>query len=469
MGTIMKKTGILLPVGALPAKYGIGDFGLCARTFIDVLKDNGIQVWQILPLGPVGYGNSPYQCASSHALEEMYVSPELLYEAGLIARLPEEVPLGTIHYEEVQALKRSLLREAYSNFQETEEFKEFCEQTWVKEYTLFKTWKEANGNRAFIEWPYKFRRKPSRNILHQYRKEIRFQMFIQYILHVQFTALKEKLQEAGISLMGDMPFYTGGDSDDVYFHPDMFLVTDGRPDWIAGVPPDYFSADGQRWGNPIYNWEAMKKDGYAWWLERIRANAELYDLIRIDHFRAFDTYWKIPASEPTAINGKWIVNDGDAFFKALYDKYPDIHIIAEDLGDLRPEVYELRDKWKLPGMRVLQFDFPSESRKEDVIYIGTHDNPSMRTWFTELPLEEQRKIYSRLSGEYSGRDVYDAILKYALDLPGIMVIFAVQDLLGGKERINTPGTIGSPNWEYRITDPDYADTLKETLERIRAR
>ena len=467
MGTIMKKTGILLPVGALPAGYGIGDFGPAAREFAEVLKKNRIQVWQILPLGPVGYGNSPYQCASSHALEEMYVSPDLLYEAGLIRSLPETVPLGPIDYERVKAEKRSLLREAYGNFEETEEFRTFCEQTWVKEYTLFKTWKEANENQAFTEWPAKFRREPSARILRQYREELRFQCFVQYILHVQFTGLKECLKKNGVELMGDIPFYTGGDSDDVYFHPDMFLVRDGKPDWIAGVPPDYFAKDGQRWGNPIYDWDMMQKDGYSWWLERIRANAELYDLIRIDHFRAFDTYWKIPASEETAVNGRWIINDGDAFFTALYGKYPELQIIAEDLGDLRPEVYELRDRWRLPGMRVLQFDFASPSRKEDVIYIGTHDNPSMRTWFSELPIREQRKIRNHLIGKYHGRDVYDAILKYALDMPGRMVIFCMQDLLGTTDRINTPGTIGSPNWEYRMSDPDYAETLRKTLERIR--
>ena len=452
----MKRSGVLLPLASLSSPYLIGDFGPDAYRFGRLLKAAGFSYWQILPLQPLGYGNSPYQCTSSKAIEESYVSPELLKKEGLIKELPKKTHVSSVQYEEAKQLKRALLKEAYANFDKNnEEYLAFAKEEWVREYAVFACFKELFDRKCWLNWeePYRsyaLHRDPA--LPEKHKEAIDFEIFIQFILRRQFDALKDYLHSLKIELIGDMPFYVGIDSADVYYNRDSFcLDKDGNPIWIAGVPPDYFSATGQRWGNPIYNWKKMKEDGYSFWFDRLQSAATMYDVIRIDHFRAFDTYWRIPAEEKTAVVGKWIVNDGDDFFTKLFKKYPKMRIIAEDLGDLRPEVLQLRDRYRLPGMRVIQFDIFSPFKKHQVTYLGTHDNDATLCWFAELDQKTQKKLLRRFHRVYPGMELSDAFLAYALDAKSEFVILSANDILGDTRRINTPGTTGSPNWEYKLT------------------
>ena len=445
-----------MPVASLPSPYLVGDFGEAAYRFADKIKEAGFTIWQVLPLNPLGYGNSPYQCYSSKALDECYISLELLYRDRLISELPEKCPTDTIDYARAKEFKRAYLREAYSNFKADRKYQKFIEQQWVGDYAVFITFKEANGNICWVDWPAKYKNYPeTRNekLLKEYHDEIDFHMFVQYELYKQFDMLKSYLRKLKIEIMGDMPFYVGIDSDDVYYNRDYFLLyDDGRPQWIAGVPPDYFSATGQRWGNPLYNWDLLRKRNYDFWFERIHYSENLYDMLRIDHFRAFDTYWKIAAEEETAINGEWIINSGDDFFAKYFRKYPESRIVAEDLGDLRAEVLELRDKYDLMGMRVVEFDFYDESREHEICYIGTHDNEALKTWYKDLDYHEKRRVGRFIRKRYPEYSVLNGIIQYAIDMKSQYVILSVTDILLDSRRINLPGTIGSPDWEYKVKD-----------------
>ena len=459
----MRKSGVLMPVASLPAAYMCGDFGPAAYTFADMLKENGFTYWQVLPLNPVGFGNSPYQCYSSRALDEIYVSPELLYEEGMIAKLPRAKKTKTVDYTTAKALKRELLQEAFAGFKENAAFRKFAAQEWVRNYALFITFKEANGS-CWNEWDDAYKNyplDPQEELYAKHQDELRYHIFAQFVLHQQFTKLKNYLHKKGMKLFGDLPFYVGIDSDDVYFNRDCFtLDQDGRPTWIAGVPPDYFSETGQRWGNPLYDWDHLRETDYAFWFDRLYYSSQLYDLIRVDHFRAFDTYWKIDAKEETAVNGEWVINTGDDFFARLYEKYPDIQIAAEDLGLIRPEVYELRDKYGLAGMHVLQFAFFEEAREHEIAYTGTHDNDALVTWFRSLDKAEQTKIRKLVKKQFPEEKIYTGILAFALAMKSELVILSVTDILEDTRRINFPGTVGSPNWEYKI---DRFDKLQECL------
>jgi 4-alpha-glucanotransferase len=464
----MRESGVLMPIASLPGPYLIGDFGPQACQFVDLIRQAGFRIWQILPLNPLGYGNSPYQCYSSHALDECYVSPELLKRDGLIREARRFPRSRSIDYPAAKQLKRQILREAYGNFREDAAYRRFIRQEWVRRYAVFITFKEQNGLRCWNEWDEPFRSyplHPAEETLAPYEDTIRFHMFVQFILDRQFRQLKRYANRQGVRLMGDLPFYVGLDSDDVYFHRECFqLYPDGRPQWIAGVPPDYFSKTGQRWGNPLYDWEHLRRTDYAFWFERLSFTAGLYDILRIDHFRAFDTYWKIDAAEPTAINGEWVENTGYDFFTKFFARYPRVRIVAEDLGEIRPQVYELRDAFHLMGMRVLEFDFFGASRRHEVGYIGTHDNDTLKNWYRDLQPSQKRRVRTFIRGRYPAMSTADGILQYALDLKCRLVILSITDLLLSRQRINLPGTIGSPNWEFRI--PDYR-RLKERLPLIK--
>ncbi|MBQ9036703.1 MAG: 4-alpha-glucanotransferase [Erysipelotrichaceae bacterium] len=450
----MKKAGILMPVASLPSPHYVGDFGNAAYRFADMIKQAGFSIWQVLPLNPLGYGNSPYQCYSSKALDECYVSLELLKRDHLIEKLPETTPTDTIDYALAKSFKRHYLREAFGNFVPDRKFRRFCQQKWVKDYAVFITFKEANDNKCWVDWPEEYKNYPEtrdEELIVKHGKDIDFHMFVQYVLYSQFDRLKDYLKKLKIEIMGDMPFYVGIDSDDVYYNRDYFLLyDDGRPQWIAGVPPDYFSETGQRWGNPLYDWDLLREREYDFWFERIRYSENLYDMLRIDHFRAFDTYWKIAAEEETAINGEWIINSGDDFFARFFKKYPKCRIVAEDLGDLRAEVLELRDKYKLMGMRVLEFNFYEDSKEHEICYIGTHDNETMKKWHRELDQHERRHVNALIRKKYPDYSVLDGIIQYAIDMKSKYVILSVTDILLDDRRINLPGTIGSPNWEYKL-------------------
>ena len=450
----MKKAGILMPVASLPSPHYVADFGNAAYRFADMIKQAGFSIWQVLPLNPLGYGNSPYQCYSSKALDECYVSLELLKRDNLIEKLPESTLTDKIDYALAKSFKRHYLKEAFINFVPDAKYRRFCKQRWVRDYAVFITFKETNDNRCWVEWPEEYKNYPytrDEKLVERHIGEVSFHMFVQYILYSQFDRLKDYLKKLKIEIMGDMPFYVGIDSDDVYYNRDYFLLyDDGRPQWIAGVPPDYFSETGQRWGNPLYNWDLLRERNYDFWFERIHYSENLYDMLRIDHFRAFDTYWKIAAEEETAINGEWIINTGDEFFEQFFNKYPRSRIVAEDLGDLREEVLELRDKYSLMGMRVLEFNFFEASKQHEICYIGTHDNEAMKTWYRELENEERRQVNKLIREKYPDYSVLNGIIQYAIDMKSKYVILSVTDILLDDRRINLPGTIGSPNWEYKL-------------------
>nr|WP_307993126.1 4-alpha-glucanotransferase [uncultured Niameybacter sp.] len=475
----MRKAGVLLPIASLPSPYGIGDFGQEAYIWVDKLKNMGMKIWQLLPLNPLGYGNSPYQPYSSCAGEWLYISLEKLQEQGLItSTISSFKPNKTkIDYEGVRKHKEKYLKEAFSNFVPDVDYEKFIKEQWVKEYSVFVSLKNLNNQRPWNEWP-----KEEQDWIHNQEKglgvpkeEVEYQMFLQYMFYVQWMELKVYANSKGIEVMGDLPIYVGIDSLDVWANQDHFLLDEeGRPTFIAGVPPDYFSEFGQRWGNPIYNWEVVRANGFKFWINRLEANKNLFDIIRIDHFRAFDTYWKIPVSCPTAVEGEWVEAPGYELFDTIFKELPDINIVAEDLGDLRKEVLELRDHYKLKGMYITQFRFDEpENREEEIenmiIYTGTHDNQTIKGWYSSQGFRRKRaikKYFAKVGYKY--RKVAHAFVHYTLMSKAELAILPIQDLinLGDEGRINTPGTVGSPNWEWKLVNFKEVDAVIPIINKM---
>ena len=357
----MRQVGMLMPVASLPGRHGIGDFGKESYNFVDLLKEAKAAIWQMLPLNPLGYGNSPYQPYSSCAGDEIYISLDKLCEEGLLKRVPDfHANASHIDYQAVRAFKGKYLRKAFEKFKPDAGYRKFIKMEWVYNYAVFLTLKKQNNLVAWNEWPIKQQNwiKDHEYDLTPLKEDIEYEMFVQYEFYKQWMELKKYANKKGIKVMGDIPIYVGIDSLDVWSGQENFLLgADGKPTFIAGVPPDYFSATGQRWGNPIYDWDYMEKDGFRFWLNRLDYSSKLFDIIRIDHFRAFDSYWKIPAECETAVDGEWNYAPGYKLFDTIFKEMPDINIIVEDLGDLRPEVLELRDHYGFKGMRIVQFCF----------------------------------------------------------------------------------------------------------------
>lgn len=468
----MRKAGILMPVSSLPSRTGVGELGKETYEFLDYLKEAGIKIWQVLPMNPLGYGNSPYQPYSSCAGDEIYINLDLLYEEGLLKEIPPSYleKEKYVEYDKVRAWKEPYLREAYGNFEETKEYREFVSQDWVFQYGVFRALKKENGNRCWNEWE-------KEAVTAETEREAAYHMFLQYVFLCQWRKVKERANSNGIDIMGDVPFYVGIDSVDVWSGKENFLLgADGRPVFIAGVPPDYFSAVGQRWGNPIYDWDYMKKTGYDFWVKRIGYNSDLFDIIRIDHFRAFDTFWKIPSSCPTAVEGEWVEAPGYEVLDTLKKKVPEVYLVAEDLGELRPEVIELKDHYGLKGMKILEFSIDTNGKyaedhykeKENlIIYTGTHDNDTLMEWYGKMSCASKRKLrkFLKKKGIKQG-SVKDRLLTYTWKSMAEYAIIPMGDILGmGKEaHLNTPGTVGSPNWEWRMPD---MSKIKEGLNRYK--
>ena len=459
----MRKAGILMPVASLPGRHGCGTFGKEAYDFVKMMHQSGLGIWQLLPLNPLGYGNSPYQPYSSYAVDELYISLDVLAQQGLLEKVPSyHRNDDEIQYEKVRQYHDKYLRRAYQKFEKDEAYESFIKKPWVKEYAIFKTFKVANHLRPWIEWDSEQKDYPinQKLDLSKYDDEIAYQMFLQFVLYQQWHALKKYANSLGIQMVGDIPFYVGLDSADVWAHRENFLLDqDGRPTFIAGVPPDYFSATGQRWGNPIYDWDFMKKDKFTFWINRMSYMGELFDVVRVDHFRAFDTYWKIPADCPTAIEGEWIEAPGYELFDILFKQYPNLTIVAEDLGDLRPEVLELRDHYKFRGMRIVQFTFDPEGMEEDktqlLVYTGTHDNDTTYSWYCKQPASLRRKMRQYLwKHGYRKHSFVDDVIDYSLDSNADMVIIPMSDWIhaGSQARLNMPGSVGAPNWMWRMKD-----------------
>ena len=469
----MRRNGILMPLSSLPARHGIGDFGPQTYQFVDYLAKTGVHIWQILPFNALGYGNSPYQPLSSIAGDEIFLSLDLLAEEGFL--LQEEIPafeaeaLG-VDYAAVRGYKRGHLKRAFARFCQNPSpcrgaFETFLSKNpWVHDSSVFLSLKNANCGRPWTQWPTEHRDWPlhRESNLSPYEEDIAYHRFLQFLFHRQWTRLKAYANRRGIEIMGDLPFYVGLDSVDVWANRQFFLLdAQCNPTHVAGVPPDFFNeAGGQRWGNPLYHWEALEQDGFQFWMERLRLNQGLFDCIRLDHFRAFDTYWKIPAAEETAVLGQWEEAPGYAFFDRLFQVLPDISLVVEDLGDLRPEVGLLRDYYQFMGMNIMQFSFGEKkprgtwTAQNRIAYTGTHDNSTVLGWFLALSKKEQRKVQRRMKqGRYKG-NISEQMIQYTLDSRADIAIIPLWDILGldNSACINTPGTIGSPNWEWKLAN-----------------
>lgn len=476
-------SGVLMPISALPSRFGVGDFGSTSFEFVNHIKRGGFKLWQILPLNPLGYGHSPYQPFSSFALDELYIDLDGLYEEKLIAKPASfNEDADKVLYEEIAKYKHELLLEAFSNDLNDldERLNKFIESNpWVESWSLFMTFKRKNNMRSWNEWPMNEQllikeENPSLSEEEQYSKK--YEIWVQMKLYEQWSLLKKYANENGIRIIGDVPFYCGFDSCDVWANQDCFLLDEEtkQPTFIAGVPPDYFSPDGQRWGNPIYNWDLFEKTDFKFLINRLKGNGVIYDIIRLDHFRAFDTFWKITASCPTAKEGEWIEPPGYKFFETFNKEAGDIEIIAEDLGLLRPEVLVLRDYFSFPGMNVIEFNFEQTEleKKYDktpinmVAYIGTHDNDPFMGFFDKLESRKKEQWITALDElDLPGENIKEKMINYCLSLNAKYAIIAVQDILGlGSEaRLNKPAIIDDVNWTWRLKD--YKE-LEKSLEKL---
>ena len=452
--TNVRQAGILMPVFSLPANHGIGDLGKSAYDFVDLVASAKFKIWQILPLNPAGYGESPYQPSSSFAGDEVYINLDFLVEEGLLKEAPAfEKDSEFIDYSAVRAYKSDLLHQAFKKFIADQDYQDFVDQAfWLDGYAKFIARKKANDNKSWLEW----------TTLEYDEEEYKYQFFVQYCFAKQWLKLKEYANSKGIIIMGDMPIYVGLDSADVYDNQECFLLDQtGHPTSVAGVPPDYFSEDGQLWGNPLYDWDYLKAHDYSFWMKRLSWNKGLFDIIRIDHFRAFDTYWKVPAGETTARNGEWILGPAYDFFDYVYDKMPDLNLVAEDLGDLRPEVLELKDHYHMLGMRIAQFSFGDDMAKVDyklpefcIAYTGTHDNAPVNGWYSDLTVGEKKHAKAVMNHlQIHGKTMADRQVKWMLSSDAVLAIIMMEDFLalGNVGRINTPSTIGAPNWCWKMS------------------
>ena len=473
-----RASGLLLHVTSLPSIYGIGDVGPAAAAWIDQLREAGQRWWQALPLGPTGYGNSPYQPLSSFAGNELLVSPDWLVEDGLLRKDECDsgnFPRDEIDYDAAIAYKRRLFKTAWANFAAAkyaglragyEQFRN-DQAHWLEDYALFRALKANYNGAYFLDWPRELvDRVPSR--LAEARSELSDTVdqvcFAQFLIFRQGERLKAYAHANGVRLIGDLPFFVSPDSSDVWSNPEIFLLTEERrPRFVAGVPPDYFSADGQLWGNPVYDWDALRRTGYRWCIDRLRALLSHVDVVRLDHFRAFAAAWHVPMGAPNARQGQWVQGPGSDFFVAAKRELGALPFIAEDLGLITPDVIELRDSQNLPGMRVLQFGFdgnpenphlPRNYVHNTVVYTGTHDNNTTRGWFEMLPEPQRQALWAylrRAPGE--SREAAPELMRLAWSSRAALAIAPLQDLLnlGGSARMNVPGQAAG-NWRWRLTE-----------------
>lgn len=483
--------GVLLHVTSLPSRHGIGDLGRSAFTWIDRLHEAGLQWWQGLPVGPTGWADSPYQSLSSFAGNGLLISPDLLIEEGLLQAGDFEsgFPSLVVDYETVAPYKRRLLDLAWRRFQDGARpdlkpaLEAFCARQagWLDDYALFRALKVRYEGRHYREWPVDLvQRRPE--ALARARREVAGEIervsFAQFLFFHQAAAVKAYAAKRGIRLIGDLPFFVSPDSSDVWAHPGLFLLDEQqRPRAVAGVPPDAFSADGQLWGNPLYDWDALRAAGYRWWIDRVRALLEHMDLIRLDHFRGFAAAWYVPTGAMTARAGRWVEGPGADLFSAVRRELGGLPFIAEDLGLITPDVVELRDRFDLPGTRVLHFAFdgdpsnphlPHNYPHHTVVYTGTHDNATTRGWYEDLPAEERRRLWSYLRRPPGqGRDAAPALLALAWSSPAALAIAPFQDVLnlGDEARMNVPGRPGG-NWRWRCTSDTLSAAAFEALREL---
>ncbi len=483
-----RRSGILLHPTSFPGPYGIGVLGEQAYHFLDWLAAAKQQLWQVLPLGPTGFGDSPYQCFSAFAGNPLLIDPEDLRARGYLTYRDLAVPPfppERVDYGAVIPWKQALLRRAFLRFdamKPSPEFEAFraAEQTWLEDYALFMALKQAHHGQPWYTWDPPLRdREP--DALAQARErlaeDIRFHAFVQWRFFEQWQALKAYANQRRIQIIGDIPIYVARDSADAWAHRDQFLFDEeGQPIVVAGVPPDYFSPTGQLWGNPIYDWEKMAADGYRWWIERFRANLRLYDIIRIDHFRGFYNYWVVPGDAETAVHGEWRDGPRHDFFDAIIAALGELPLIAEDLGEPHPGVYALRDHYGFPGMKVLQFAWGSDAHdpflphnydKNCVVYTGTHDNDTTRGWYEKAP--EHERDYVRRYLRVDGSDIAWDFIRLAMMSTAVLAVIPMQDAmnLGSEARMNTPA-VASGNWAWRYLPHQLTEGIQQGLAELAA-
>ena len=483
----MRESGILMHITSLPGPYGVGTMGKSAYSFVDFLKKAGQSYWQILPLTPTSYGDSPYQSCSTFAGNHYLIDLDMLVEEGLLKK--EE--LSSIRWCDrenkvdfgIQYRNRlEVLRLAYGRFESNEDFVNFCREngSWLSDFALFMALKDANEGKPWYQWETELKiREP--NAIWQARRELRdevsFYSFVQYLFRKQWTALRTYAHKNGIRIIGDVPIYVPYDSADVWSNPELFqLNEDLDPTGVAGVPPDAFSEDGQLWGNPLYRWDLMSQQGYAWWINRLEAAGKLYDVIRLDHFRGFESYWEVPYGDKTARGGRWVKGPDMEFINTIKEKLPQVRMIAEDLGVLTDAVLELRDGSGFPGMKVLQFAFDSREPSEylpqayitnTVCYTGTHDNMTTRQWFESASVDAvaYAKEYMALTTE---EGYVWGVIRTAMSSVSDLCVIQMQDFLnlGAEARMNFPGTLSDANWTWRAEKGMLTDTLAEKIGKM---
>jgi 4-alpha-glucanotransferase len=489
--TTTRTAGVLLHPTSLPGRFGIGDLGDELLTFLDWAKSAGLRIWQVLPLNAPGYGNSPYGCLSSYAGNPLLISPQRLLEDDLLPpdALDDFPKLAEDHvdFDRVQVTKQELLQRSYEHFaehasdQQRQALAAFvADNTWLGEWALYAALKHQHDGQPWTAWPRGLADRADdaiANARFELADEIRFHEYIQWLFFAQWAAVREAAHARGIRIMGDVPIYVAGDSADVWVNREIFQL-DGRgePTVVAGVPPDYFSETGQRWGNPLYRWDLLAESNYRWWVSRVRAALRFADVLRVDHFRGFAAYWEIPAAEPTAINGRWIPGPGRDLFDAIRAALGELPIVAEDLGFITPEVHELRRAIGVPGMKILQFAFahansahlPHSYEPATVVYTGTHDNDTARGWYEEATAEERDAVAAYL-GVTNADDIAWTLIRAAYTSVADTAIVPAQDILnlGTDARMNMPGE-EHDNWSWRLGSgaltPKHAERLRRLAE-----
>ncbi|HHT9105735.1 MAG TPA: 4-alpha-glucanotransferase [Candidatus Wujingus californicus] len=488
-----RASGILLHITSLPSPYGIGDLGTDAYRFVDFLVESRQSIWQILPLNPTesALGNSPYYSPSAFASNTILISPDLLYQNGLLdkSNLSPIPPFknDSTYYQQAIEYKKHIFRFAYERFKGKNvpyEYEQFCSENsyWLDDYALFVVLKEFYNGKIWGEWlpETRDRRQDAlQKFRKQYQEKIELEKFLQYIFYKQWASLKKYCNDKGVQIIGDVPIYVCYDSADVWANPDLFNLDEKkRPAFVAGVPPDYFSKTGQLWGNPVYNWGRLKETGYKWWIQRIRYNLKLYDLIRIDHFRGFIAYWEVQVTEKTAINGHWVDAPAEDFFTTLKRNFTNLPVVAEDLGIITHDVREIMFRLGFPGMKILQFafgqDLPTNPYilhnhvKNCIVYTGTHDNNTIRGWYEkEISIEDKERLFRYLGREVSVEEIHWVLIRLAMMSVANTVIFPMQDILGldEKARMNRPSS-AEGNWLWRLLPEQITILLIQRLREM---
>ena len=485
----MRESGILMHITSLPGPYGVGTMGKEAFRFVDFLKNAGQSYWQLLPLTPTGYGDSPYQSNSAYAGNPYLIDLEQLVEQGLLkqeelADIPwcsreDKVDFGAQYHH-----RFTVLRKAYSRFHEHDKLEVFCMENsnWLSDYALYMALKGKFNGAPWYQWEDSLKfREPNAlwQVRHELKEDLRFYSFVQYLFYQQWNALRAYATEMGIKIIGDVPIYVPYDSVDVWTNTELFQLDESlNPTDVAGVPPDCFSEDGQLWGNPLYRWDVMAERDYIWWKNRMAAAGKLYDMIRLDHFRGFEAYWAVPYGDTTAKGGKWIKGPGMDFIAAIQQHLPEVRLIAEDLGFLTQEVLDLRDDAGLPGMKILEFAFGADEASEylpyhysanSVCYVGTHDNMTMRQWF-DTANDADRAFaveYMKLSEE---EGYVWGVIRTAMSSVSDLCVIQMQDYLdlGGEARMNFPGTMTGANWTWRVGNGMITEELAKKIRRMTA-